>query len=126
MNYGAANRKVPSILAGKLLGFTIRELNNIQNISSIPDHFFDFSLIGLCNFQRKYNVLACSHKQIERIALENYYNVALLGFVLCRANIVEQGLAVSLELTTRQYAQACRLAATQRPNQNNEFPQTKF
>ena len=81
---------------------------------------------GLCiktlDVQRKHDVLAHGQRRIERIELEHHRDVALVGPQIIHPLSSDDDVAGACALKPRDDAQGCRLAASGRTQEANDFP----
>ena len=76
---GPTERDALALAAGELLGLAIEELVELDGLGGLLDPALDLGLGDLAQLQPEREVLADRHVRVERVALEDHRDVAILG-----------------------------------------------
>ena len=76
---GATERDALALAAGELLRLAIEELVELDGLGGLLDPALDLGLGDLAQLQPEREVLADRHVRVERVALEDHRDVAVLG-----------------------------------------------
>ena len=76
---GASERDALALAAGQLLGLAVEQVLELDGLSRLLDPALDLRLGDLAQLQAEGQVVADRHVRIERVALEDHRDVAILG-----------------------------------------------
>ena len=99
----------------------IEQLVQAKDLARVRDASFDLVLRRLAQLQPKGEVVIDAHVRIERVALEDHRDVAVLGGDVVHDPVADQEPAVADLLQSGHAAQCCRLATSGRSHQDQEL-----
>ena len=118
---GPSERDALPLPAGERLGLAIEQLVQAKDLARVRDASFDLVLRRLAQLQPKGEVVIDAHVRIERVALEDHRDVAVLGGDVVHDPVADQEPAVADLLQSGHAAQRCRLATSGRSHQDQEL-----
>src|SRR6185437_3576909 len=92
-----------------------------EDVGGLPHLFGDLLLRPPRKLEREAHVLAYRHLRIERVILEHHRDVALFRRHIVDDAPINAKLAAAYRLEPGDHPQQRRLAASRRPDQNDEF-----
>ena len=117
----AAERDALALAAGKLLGLAVEQVRQLDRRRRLADALVDLSLGDLAQLQAEREVVEDAHVRVERVALEDHRDVAVLGREVVDHAVADLELALGDVLEAGDHAQRGRLAAARRADEDQEL-----
>lgn len=120
-HHSASQCDTLTLAAGQRLRLAVQQMLQIQNFSYFMNLPVDFVLRHLLKRQSERHILVNRHMRIQRVALENHRNIAVL-----RRNVIDAALA-DIHITVRDLLKTCnhtqrsRFTAAGRADQHDKF-----
>ncbi len=125
-HHSASQCDTLTLAAGQRLRLAVQQMLQIQNFSYFMNLPVDFVLRHLLKRQSERHILVNRHMRIQRVALENHRNIAVL-----RRNVIDAALA-DIHITVRDLLKTCnhtqrsRFTAAGRADQHDKFLCPRF
>ena len=116
-----AERDALALAAGELLRLAVEELLEAEDAGRLVDPLLDVGLGDLPQLQPERHVVADRHVRVERVALEDHRDVAILGRDVVDDAIADPERAVADLLETGDHPEAGRLAAARWADEDHEL-----
>ena len=100
-----------ALAAGQLLGLAVEQVLQLDGLGRLLDPALDLRLGDLAQLEAEGEVVTHRHVRIERVALEDHRDVAILGRDVVDDAIADPQLAAGDLLESGDHPQAGRLAA---------------
>ena len=117
-------RDALALAAGQLLRLAIEQLLELDRLGRLVDPALDLGLGDLAQLEPEGEVVAHRHVRVERVALEDHRDVAILGRHVVDDAIADAEGAAGDLLEAGDHPQAGRLAAARRPDEDHELAVT--
>ena len=117
----AAERDALALAAGQLLRLAVEELAELGRLGRLVDAALDLGLGELAQLQAEGEVVADRHVRVERVALEDHRDVAVLGGDVVHDAIADLERARGDFLEPGDHPQGGRLAAARGADQDHEL-----
>ena len=114
-------RDALALAAGELLGLAVEQLVELDGLGGFLDPALDLGLGDLAQLQPEREVLADRHVRVERVALEDHRDVAILGRHVVDDAIADPERPARDLLEPGDHPQAGRLAAARWSDQDHEL-----
>ncbi len=118
---GAAERDALALAAGELLRLAVEELVELDGLGGLLDAALDVGLGDLAQLQAEREVVAHRHVGVERVALEDHRDVAILGRDVVDDAIPDAERAAGDLLEPGDHAQAGGLPTARWSDQDHEL-----
>ena len=116
-----AERDALALAARQFLRLAVEVPADVEDVGRFLDPSLDVRLGHLAQLQPEGEVVADGHVRIERVALEDHRDVAILGGHVVDDPLADPQLAGGDLLEPGDHPQAGRLAAARRPDQDHEL-----
>ena len=118
---GATERDALALAAGELLRLAVEQLVELDGLGRLLDAALDLRLRDLAQLQAEREVLADRHVRVERVALEDHRDVAILRRDVVDDAVADPQGAVGDLLEPGDHPQAGGLAAARWSDQDHEL-----
>ena len=116
-----AERDALALAARQLLRLAVEQLLEAEDPGRVVDPLLDVGLRDLPELQPERHVVADRHVRVERVALEDHRDVAILGGDVVDDAVADPERAVADLLETGDHPEAGRLAAARWPDEDHEL-----
>src|SRR6266545_2836168 len=116
-----AERDALALAAGQLLGLAVEVTADVEDAGRFLDATLDLRLGDLAQLEAEREVVPDRHMRVERIALEDHRDVAILGRYVVDDALADLQVAARDLLQAGNHPQARRLAATGWADQHHEL-----
>ena len=121
---GAPEGDALALATRELLRLAVEELLELDGLSRLVDPALDLGLGDLAQLQAEREVLADRHVRVERVALEDHRDVAVLGRDVVDDAVADPQRAVADLLEARDHPQAGGLPAARWSDEDHELAVT--
>ncbi len=118
---GPADRDPLPLAARELLRLAVEELRDAEHLGGLVHELVHLGLGRLADLQAELEVLPDRHVRVERVALEDHGDVAVLRGHVVHDAVADGDGAVGDLLEPRDHPQGRRLAAARRPDEDHEL-----
>ena len=119
-----AERDALALAAGQLLRLAVEQLVELDGRRGLLDPALDLGLGHLAQLEAEREVVADGHVRVERVALEDHRDVAILGRDVVDDAVADPQRAAGDLLESGDHPQAGRLAAARWSDQDHELAVT--
>ena len=116
-----AERDALALAAGELLGLAVQQLLQLEDARGVVDALVDVGLGHLAQLEAEREVVADRHVRVERVALEDHGDVAILRGDVVDDPVADQELALGDLLEPGDHPQARGLPATGGADEHHEL-----